>query len=77
MAHLRYDIVPQSGGWSIAMGGATGPPYLRFEQALLDVKHIAKLLAATGDRIDIVAWRGGSPHLLESHPPIAEHSARS
>jgi hypothetical protein len=76
MTHIRYDIIPQGGGWSIAMGGAVGPPYLTLNQAVVDTEHVAGLLAQSGDRIDIVVWRGGTPHLLETVPPLAGPSPR-
>jgi len=69
MTLIRYDIIPQSGGWSIAMGGAVGPPYLEFAQAVRDTEHVAALLVETGDVVDIVVWRGGDPHLLERLQP--------
>ncbi|RYE10940.1 MAG: hypothetical protein EOP22_01865 [Hyphomicrobiales bacterium] len=65
MAHIRYDIIPQGGGWSIAMGGAVGPPYPEFDDAVRDTENVAALLAAHGDRVDIVVWRDGVPHLLD------------
>jgi hypothetical protein len=64
MTLIRYDIIPQSGGWSIAMGGAVGPPYLELTQAVRDTEHVASLLAETGDVVDIVLWQGGKPRLL-------------
>jgi len=69
MTQIRYDIIPQSGGWSIAMGGAVGPPYLELTQAVRDTEHVAALLAETGDIVDIVVWQGGEPHLLERKGP--------
>jgi len=69
MTQIRYDIIPQSGGWSIAMGGAVGPPYLELAQAVRDTEHVAALLAETGDAVDIVVWRGGEPHLHERMEP--------
>ena len=69
MTMIRYDIIPQSGGWSIAMGGAVGPPYLELTQAVRDTEHVAALLAETGDVVDIVVWQGGEPHLLERLEP--------
>jgi hypothetical protein len=65
MTHIRYDIIPQGGGWSIAMGGAVGPPYSELHEAVRDTEHVASLLTETGDKVDIVVWRGGKPHLLE------------
>ena len=73
MTLIRYDIIPQSGGWSIAMGGAVGPPYLELTQAVRDTEHVAALLAETGDVVDIVVWEGGEPHLLERLEPTAKH----
>lgn len=69
MTHIRYDIIPQSGGWSIAMGGAVGPPYLELHQAVRDTEHVASLLIENGDVVDIVVWRGGEPMLLERRQP--------
>jgi len=69
MTQIRYDIIPQSGGWSIAMGGAVGPPYLELSQAVRDTEHVAALLAETGDVVDIVVWQGGEPRLLERMKP--------
>ena len=69
MTHIRYDIIPQSGGWSIAMGGAVGPPYLELNQAVRDTEHVASLLTENGDVVDIVVWRGGEPILLERVGP--------
>ena len=69
MTHIRYDIIPQGGGWSIAMGGAVGPPYSTLNEAVVDTEHVAALLAEAGDEVDIVIWRGGRPHLLETLAP--------
>lgn len=69
MTHIRYDIIPQSGGWSIAMGGAVGPPYMELHQAVRDTEHVASLLTENGDVVDIVVWRGGEPVLLERLEP--------
>jgi hypothetical protein len=71
MTHIRYDIIPQGGGWSIAMGGAVGPPYTTLNDAVVDTEHVAGLLAEMGDEIDIVVWRGGKPCRIETVPPIA------
>jgi hypothetical protein len=68
MTHIRYDIIPQGGGWSIAMGGAVGPPYETLNDAVVDTEHVAALLVDAGDEVDIVIWRGGRPHLLETLP---------
>ena len=72
MTLIRYEIIPQSGGWSIAMGGAVGPPYLELTQAVRDTEHVAALLVETGDVVDIVVWQGGKPHLLERLEPSGE-----
>ena len=64
MTLIRYDIIPQSGGWSIAMGGAVGPPYMRLEDALADIDAVAHFLARMGDSVEIVSWRGGEPQTL-------------
>ena len=72
MTLIRYDIIPQSGGWSIAMGGAVGPPYLELTQAVRDTERVAALLVETGDVVDIVVWQGGKPHLLERLEPSGE-----
>jgi hypothetical protein len=69
MTFIRYDIIPQGGGWSIAMGGAVGPPYSTLNDAVRDTQRVATALAEGGDTIDIVVWRGGRPHLLESVIP--------
>jgi len=69
MTHIRYDIIPQGGGWSIAMGGAVGPPYDTLNEAVSDTEHVAALLVEGGDNVDIVVWRGGKPHLLERIEP--------
>src|ERR1700759_5249109 len=63
MTHIRYDIIPQGGGWSIAMGGAVGPPYAQLNEAVRDTEHVASVLMASGDVVDIVVWQGGEPHL--------------
>ena len=75
MTHIRYDIIPQGGGWSIAMGGAVGPPYARLNEAVRDTEHVASVLTASGDVVDIVVWQGGEPHLLErlEREPKAGH----
>ena len=70
MAHLRYDIIPQGGGWSIAMGGAVGPPYDRIDDAIRDTEHVARFLTRGGDVVDIVVWRGGQPKWLETVEPM-------
>ncbi len=69
MTRIRYDIIPQGGGWSIAMGGAVGPPYDSLNEAVVDTEHVAALLADAGDEVDIVIWRGGRPTLLETMAP--------
>ncbi|MEO8758619.1 MAG: hypothetical protein ABI398_12820 [Devosia sp.] len=65
MARIRYDIIPHGGGWSIAMGGAVGPPYSALAEAVRDTEHVAALLTNSGDKVDIVVWHGGQPRLLE------------
>lgn len=47
------------------MGGAVGPPYREFSDAVRDTEHVAGLLTESGDIVDIVVWRGGRPYLLE------------
>lgn len=69
MARIRYDIIPQGGGWSIAMGGAVGPPYDELNDAVRDTESVAAVLVASGDEVDIVVWRGGRPYLLEKLEP--------
>lgn len=69
MTHIRYDIIPQGGGWSIAMGGAVGPPYMALNEAVRDTEHVASFLTRNGDVVDIVVWQGGRPHLLERLEP--------
>ena len=69
MTHIRYDIIPQSGGWSIAMGGAVGPPYMSLDDAVADIGAIAHFLARMGDSVEIVSWRGGEPSTLERVEP--------
>ena len=69
MTHIRYDIIPQGGGWSIAMGGAVGPPYSDLDDAMADVDAVARFLARGGDSVEIVLWRDGEPHLLERVEP--------
>jgi hypothetical protein len=69
MTHIRYDIIPQGGGWSIAMGGAVGPPYMALNEAVRDTEHVASMLTETGDLVDIVVWQGGQPVLLERLEP--------
>lgn len=69
MTRIRYDIIPQSGGWSIAMGGAVGPPYPQLDEAVRDAEQVASVLTRSGDVVDIVVWRGGRPHLLERLEP--------
>ena len=69
MAHIRYDILPQGGGWSIAMGGAVGPPYAALDDALADVDAVARFLADSGDSVEIVTWRGGEPLTIERVEP--------
>lgn len=69
MTHIRYDIIPQSGGWSIAMGGAIGPPYGRIEDAVADIDAIAHFLSRMGDSIEIVSWRGGEPQVIDRVEP--------
>ncbi len=69
MARIRYDIIPQGGGWSIAMGGAVGPPYPEIGDAVCDAENVATSLVQSGDEVSIVVWRGGRPHLLETLQP--------
>ena len=71
MTHIRYDIIPQGGGWSVAMGGAVGPPYDALNDAVRDIEHVALLRTKCGDQVDIVVWQGGEPHLLERLAPEA------
>ncbi|HEX4296669.1 MAG TPA: hypothetical protein VHZ56_01480 [Devosia sp.] len=66
MTRIRYDIIPQGGGWSIAMGGAVGPPYSTLDDAVRDTENVASLLVESGDAVDIVVWQGGTPVLLET-----------
>lgn len=66
MAHIRYDIIPQGGGWSIAMGGAVGPPYDALSDAVRNTEYVASVLVASGDDVSIVVWQRGKPHLLET-----------
>ena len=72
MTHIRYDIIPQGGGWSIAMGGAVGPPYAQLNEAVRDTEHVASVPTASGGVVDIVVWQGGEPHLLERIEPDAD-----
>ena len=69
MTQIRYGNIHKSGGWSIAMGGAVGPPYLELNQAVRDTEHVATLLTENGDVVDIVVWQGGEPMLLERLEP--------
>lgn len=69
MTHIRYDIIPQSGGWSIAMGGAVGPPYPSFDEALRDTEHVARFLSESGDSVEIIVWKGKAPYVLERIAP--------
>ena len=69
MTRIRYDIIPQGGGWSIAMGGAVGPPYDTLNDAVIDTEHVAAVLVKAGDQVDIVVWKGGKPYLLETLTP--------
>jgi len=71
MARLRYDIIPQGGGWSIAMGGAVGPPYGNVDEAVRDTEHVAQFLSKGGDVVDIVVWRGGQPQVFKTVKPRA------
>ena len=76
MARIRYDIIPQGGGWSIAMGGAVGPPYPELSDAVRDTENVASLLVRYGDEVDIVVWRDGQPQLLETLEPWTERRAQ-
>lgn len=69
MAQLRYDIIPQGGGWSIAMGGAVGPPYEELADALRDTEEVAHFLSAHGDGVEIVVWKGQRPVVVDRVPP--------
>ena len=60
MTHIRYDIIPQSGGWSIAMGGAVGPPYLELNQAVRDTEHVAALLSGMATWSTLSSGRAAS-----------------
>ena len=77
MAQIRYDIIPQGGGWSIAMGGAVGPPYSELSDAVRDSEDVASVLVASGDEVSIIVWRNGEPHLLETMEPWMERRPRS
>ena len=72
MARIRYDIIPQGGGWSIAMGGAVGPPYPELGEAVRDAENVAASLTESGDEVAIVVWRGGKPYVLETLQPWME-----
>ena len=72
MARIRYDIIPQGGGWSIAMGGAVGPPYSELGEAIRDAENVASSLVRGGDEVTIVVWRGGRPCVLETLQPWME-----
>ena len=54
------------------MGGAVGPPYALLDDAVRDVESVAAMLTRSGDKIDIVVWRGGKPTLLETLKPKAK-----
>ena len=69
MAQLRYDLIPQGGGWSIAMGGAVGPPYPTLGEALRDTEHVARFLSEGGDGVEVVIWQGGDPVVFERFVP--------
>jgi hypothetical protein len=66
VTHIRYDIIPHGGGWSIAMGGSVGPPYDALNDAVVDTEQVAAILVEAGDEVDIVVWKGGKPFLLET-----------
>lgn len=72
MAQLRYDIIPQGGGWSIAMGGAVGPPYSTLEDALRDTEEVALFLRRSGDSVEIVVWKGPAPFVVERLAPALQ-----
>ena len=59
MAHIRYDIVPHMGGWSVACDGVIGPPYLLREAAIRDATWVAGLLGKTGE--DVRVYSEGAP----------------
>jgi hypothetical protein len=59
MAHIRYEIVPSLGGWSIACEGVVGRPYLRREAALRDAAWVADLLGKAGE--DVRVYLDGEP----------------
>ncbi|MEO6012909.1 MAG: hypothetical protein ABIQ30_04905 [Devosia sp.] len=77
MMRIRYDIIPQGGGWSIAMGGAVGPPYSDLEDAVRDTEDVASVLVASGDEVSIIVWRGGKPLVLETLEPWMDKRPRS
>ena len=79
MTRLRYDIIPQGGGWSIAMGGAVGPPYPDIADALNDTEMVARFLVHGGDSVEIVVWRNNLPtsiEMLEPNPVLPELTQR-
>jgi hypothetical protein len=53
MPHIRYGIVPHMGGWSVACGGVSGPPYLQREVALQDAAWVATLLGKAGEEVRV------------------------
>jgi hypothetical protein len=65
VTRIRYDIIPQGDGWSIAMGGAVGPPYSTMAEAIAHTEFVARALIESGDEIEIIVWRGGKPTQLE------------
>ena len=63
MAHIRYDIVPRLGGWSIACDGVVGRPYLQRDVAIGDATWVADLLSKTGE--DVGVYLDGEPVDIE------------
>jgi hypothetical protein len=53
MAHIRYDIVPNQGGWSIACNGIIGLPYQGREVAIRDATWVADLLGRAGEEVRV------------------------
>ncbi len=72
MAHIRYDIVPNLGGWSIACNGVVGRPYGWREVALRDATWVADLLGKSGE--DVRVYVDGKPVKIE--PGNAEEDRR-
>jgi hypothetical protein len=55
MSAIRYDVVPNCGGWGISCNAIVGPPYLTRSAAIRDMLWSARMLEASGAEVIVGA----------------------